>query len=73
MSRTTVGYIRLPKLKSFLTSCRTAKARCKTLLFKTKPRRRDEEKRFAKGQGLASQKETPAPAAGPEPATPRTK
>jgi hypothetical protein len=53
MSRTTVHYIQLPKLKSLLTSCRRAKARCETLLFKTKPRRRDEEKRF--------NKEPPAP------------
>jgi len=39
MSRTTVGYIQLPRLKSLLTSCRRSKVRCQPLIARSKPGR----------------------------------
>ncbi len=70
MSRTTVRYIQMPMLKSFLTSCRRTKARCETLIVRNRPRRREELRPFAKEAAASPKKEVPAAAAEVKPPEP---
>lgn len=66
MSRTTVRYIQMPRLKSLLTSCRRAKFRCLPAVTEARPRREDQDRRFDKRPAVSPQKQRPAKNAGPK-------
>jgi hypothetical protein len=66
MSRTTVRYIQMPRLKSLLTSCRRARLRCQPAVTEPRPRVQDQERKLDNRPAASPKKERPARNAPPK-------